>query len=112
MMLQKQNLVGFNQKKFYVALGSTINHNRWLNFSRNEAVTESLKPDGFIYFEVSSLKEASDLSLLFINEFNLGASNWTGGRVCDENMNFIARVSYNGRVWDSEDWKTSKEIYI
>jgi hypothetical protein len=98
--------------EMYLALGSSISHDRWVSFSRNEALIELFKPDGFVYYGVSNLKEASELTRLFIDEFGLRASNWTGGRVCDANMNFVARVSYNGRIWDSEDWTTSKEIQI
>jgi len=71
-----------------------------------------MKPDGLVYFEVANLKEASILSRKFIEYFDLNSSNWTGGRVCDENFNFIAQISYNGRIWDNEDWKISKEIEL
>jgi hypothetical protein len=48
----------------------------------------------------------------FITEFNLGASNWTGGNVYDGHFNFKACISYNGRVWDNEDWRIAKEIDV
>ena len=112
MKLQSQNLNIQPNTKLFVSFGSTINHERWISYSSNEALSESLKPNGYIYYEVSNLKEAINLCKSFIKQFNLGASNWTGGRVCDENMNFIAMISYNGRVWDNEDWFKSKEIEI
>jgi hypothetical protein len=112
MKLQPQNLNFQRNTKLFVSLGSSTNHERWISYSRNEALSESLKPNGFIYYEVSDLKEAINLCQSFIKKFNLGASNWTGGIVCDVHMNFIARVSYNGRVWDNEDWTIAKEIEI
>ncbi len=112
MIIQKQNAQVSSTNKMFVALGSTIDHNKWSSFSRNEAIQESLKPDGLVYYEVGSLREASELTRKFINEFRLSSSNWNGGKVCDENFNLIAHISYNGRVWDNEDWKIAKEIEI
>ena len=112
MVIQKQNAQVSSTNKMFVALGSTIDHNKWSSFSRNEAIQESLKPDGLIYYEVGSLKEASLLTRKFIETFKLSSSNWIGGKVCDENFNPIARISYNGRVWDNEDWKIAKEIEV
>jgi hypothetical protein len=112
MIIQKQNLQVALPNKMFVVLGSTIDHNKWSSFSKNEAAQESLKPEGMVYYEVSSLKEASLLTQKFIDLFKLGSSNWTGGKICDENFNFIAHISYNGRIWDNEDWKIAKEIKI
>lgn len=37
----------------------------------------------------------------YIKENNLGAGNWSGGRIYDHaGGKQIAYVSYNGRVWD------------
>lgn len=98
--------------KMYLALGATSNPDRLTDFSSSDCLVELQKDKRMIYFEVSSLKHASQLSRQFINHFGLGASNWIGGTICDENFNFIANVSYNGRIWDNEDWKISKEIQI
>lgn len=110
MIIQKQKTQVLTPNKMFVALGSTIYHNKWSSFSRNEAFQESLKPDGLVYYEVGSLKEASELTRKFIDDFNLSSSNWNGGNVCDEDFKLIAHISYNGRVWDNEDWKIAKEI--
>jgi len=48
---------------------------------------------------VSSFAEASARSRAYIAQHNLGASNWTGGQIFDENDEKIARVSFDGRVW-------------
>ena len=56
-----------------------------------------------------NLKEGSILCRQFIDFYNLGSSNWIGGRIIDNEDNFVAQVSYNGRVWES-DFFPSKEI--
>ena len=112
MIIQKKNSKVTLPNKIFVALGSTTEHGKWSSFSRNEAIQEFLEPDGLVYYEVGSLKEASLLTRKFIETFKLSSSNWTGGKVCDENFNPIARISFNGRVWDNEDWKIAKEIEI
>jgi hypothetical protein len=98
--------------KYYVGLGSTSALWKWETFSDNEKIEEMSKPNGLVYFEVKSLKEASVLVRKFITQFNLGASNWTGGIVLDSEQKIVAKVSYNGRVWDNLDWNTAKEIKI
>lgn len=97
---------------FYVGVGSTIDYSRWDSFSTNSKIEEVLKPDGLIYYEVNSLKEASELAKKFIKEYRLSSSNWLGGIVLDNSLNFIANVSYNGRVWDNKDWRIAKEIEV
>lgn len=51
---------------------------------------------------VDSLKQASEICMEYRNAHDLGASTDMSGKVT-ENGNDIARVSYNGRVWDLED---------
>lgn len=99
------------KRKLFVSLGSAIDPHRFYQYSNNQKFEELQKPKGLIYFEVSSLLEAKNLTQKFINEFNLGGSNWVGGRVIDEENKFIARISYNGRVWESENYPC-KEIEI
>lgn len=98
--------------KLYVGLGSTIDFGRWESFSSNARIDELDKPQGLVYFEVESLGEAACLTQKFIKEFKLGSSNWTGGIVLSSNMEFVAHISYNGRVWDNEDWRIAKEIEV
>jgi len=98
--------------KLYVGLGSTIDLSKWETFSGNERIDELSKPNGLIYFEVSSLKEASELTRKFISEYRLGSSNWLGGIVLDSSLTFKANISYNGRIWDNQDWRLAKEIEI
>lgn len=47
--------------------------------------------------EVSSTEEASRRVLEYIDRYNLGAGNFTGGLVCLDGKP-TARISYNGRV--------------
>jgi hypothetical protein len=98
-------------RKLFVSLGSEIDPHRFSQYSNNQKFEELHKPKGLVYFEVNSLLEAKNLTQKFIAEFNLGGSNWVGGRVIDEENNFVARISYNGRVWEGES-HPSKEIEI
>lgn len=57
--------------------------------------------------EVADYNAASKVCRRFINEHDLGAGNWTGGDVIDGGA-LVARVSYDGRVWDTKN----KEIEV
>ena len=100
-----------NQKMF-VQLATSFDVGRFNQMSKNAQFEELNKPDGNIFFEINSIKEASELCSKFIDKYNLGSSNWAGGKIVNENFDFIATVSYNGRVWDNEDWFKAKEIAI
>lgn len=51
---------------------------------------------------VRTLREASERCRAYIDANDLGAGNWSGGKVYAMNGTQVARVSYNGRVWDME----------
>ena len=106
------NNVNLIKAKFYVGLGSTIDFSKWESFSRNVRMDELKRPKGLVYFEVDSLKEASNLTQKFIKEYRLASSNWIGGIVLDSSMKFVANISDNGRVWDNENWQDAKEIEL
>lgn len=59
---------------------------------------------------VKSLREASQLMRHYIEMHGMGSSEWyghaTAGRVEDPEGKTVARVSYNGRVWDPADDKS------
>lgn len=99
-------------KSLFVSLGSEIDMFRFSQISTNAKIDEHRKPNGLIYFQIENIKAASQLCRKFINEFNLGSSNWIGGRIIDEHNNFIAQVSYNGRVWNNEESTNAQEIEI
>lgn len=49
----------------------------------------------------SSLEEAADLCLDYIEEHCLGGGNWSGGAIHDARTGkAVAEVGYNGSVWD------------
>ena len=50
----------------------------------------------------NSLKECSRHCLKYIGMFDLGGGNWNGGQVFQDGIQ-IARISYNGRIWDMDD---------
>lgn len=56
------------------------------------------------WVHVSSLKEASTTVRSYITEHAIGSSTWEGGEVKDDANSIVAKVSYNGRIWDTE-WK-------
>lgn len=104
--------MNLEKQKLWVNLGSTENPFASLQGSRNVKIEEFQKSKETVYFEVLNLKEASDVCRKYIGYFNLRSGNWLGGQVIDDNNNFIARISYNGRVWDSEIHREAKEIEI
>ncbi|MDP2453479.1 MULTISPECIES: hypothetical protein [unclassified Kaistella] len=99
-------------QNLYVSLGSETDVIRFSQLSNNAQLEELMKPAEFLYIQIKDLKEAKIICQNFIEYFNLGGSNWIGGRIIDEDNNFIASISYNGKIWDNEDWKLAKEIEI
>lgn len=66
-----------------------------------------------IRLPIRSFASASKVCRNFIEKFDLGSGNWTGGQIGDINGKIIAHVSYNGRVWQGEKWTPdAKEINI
>lgn len=105
-------ILPYNNRKIFVALGSEIDVFRYPQFSNNEKLQELKKNSGFVYYQVKDLKSASEICRKYISILNLRASNWIGGRVIDENFDFIANISFNGRVWDNEDFNKASEIEL
>ena len=61
---------------------------------------DSLSPK--VLFQIITLKGASIICQKYIATWNLGGGNWSGGQVY-KGKKQVARVSYNGRVWDMDD---------
>lgn len=59
--------------------------------------------------KVSSFKEASEETIKYIEEFDLGSGNFPHAPILDETGKQIAYVSYNGRVWEGTDWEPGKK---
>lgn len=64
------------------------------------------------YYEVNSLADASKAVRQYIDRHDLGSSTWAGGRVINDKFEFVAQISYNGRIWDNEIWEHAKEIKL
>ena len=47
-----------------------------------------------------TIKECQLAAREYIEENDLGAGNWSGGFVFDENNNQVGYVSYNGKYWE------------
>jgi hypothetical protein len=67
------------------------------NIDHKENPFEEMSPKQV--FACDSLKQASEYCLNYIDEFDLGGGNWTGGKVFHPKIGHIANVSYNGKVW-------------
>ena len=64
-------------------------------------------------YNVSSIKEAQEKWIRFRETSGAGVSEVGNGvRVTDQNGKFIARVSYNGRAWSTEDALNGKGSLI
>jgi hypothetical protein len=100
-----------NDTNFFVGLGTCCDFSSFEILSPKEQLEMELNPN-LIYVRIESLNNAKELVLNFIKTYNLGGSNFIGGEVLDRNMHFVARISYNGRIWDNTDWKKSKEIIL
>ena len=59
--------------------------------------------------DVATLGDAAVACRAYIVRNGLGGGNWTGGKVTQKGK-FVAKVSFNGRLWDSLDWQTQQEI--
>jgi hypothetical protein len=64
---------------------------------------EGVPPEGVRLIPVSSVAEASQVCREFLDQWGLGGGNWTGGDV-RENGTVVARISYNGRAWNTFPW--------
>lgn len=53
---------------------------------------------------VPDLAAASEACCDYRDKSGVGSSRWRGGLVIDSTGTPVARVSYNGRVWDTSDW--------
>ena len=51
---------------------------------------------------VNSMSEASALCMAFMEQWELGGGNWSGGQIRNADGVEIAQVSFNGRVWDRD----------
>jgi hypothetical protein len=79
-----------NNKKMTLVLSSCPNP----DFGQTEAPAPEEK------VPVKSFVEASARVREYITQHNLGSGNWSGGDIFDERGDKIARISYNGRVWN------------
>ncbi len=91
---------------FWVELSSTANADFMTDW--NGTADQHKKIKGQTYYPVESLSQARDLVQKFIVTYDLGGGNFTGGRVVDAQFNFVARVSYNGRLWSTESNATTQ----
>lgn len=89
--------------KLWVNLNSAPNPDVLMFGSLGAIEGEAFKDVENVYFAVDTLEEASKVCRRYIEYFNLGSGNWTGGNVVDETGRFVARISFNGRIWFEKD---------
>ena len=53
-----------------------------------------------VWSPVESLEDASHKVREEIERNDIGSRAWTGGDVVDDDGNYVAWVSYNGRIWN------------
>lgn len=61
---------------------------------------DSLSPK--VLFQIATFEGASLICMKYIASWNLGGGNWSGGQIY-KGKKQIARVGYNGRIWDLND---------
>lgn len=49
---------------------------------------------------VETLQQASRICRMYIDCFDLGGGNWTGGELTTDSGVVLGKVSYNGRIWN------------
>lgn len=59
--------------------------------------------------EVVDFKQASYVYSLARDKSGQGASKFPNGKLTDNKGNVIAHISYNGKVWQGEQWKSGTE---
>ena len=79
---------------YTVNLSSCGNPDHRQNPNKNMSPAESI--------QVTTLEEASEICQSYIAKWNLGGGNWSGGQVYLDKKQ-IARISFNGRIWDMND---------
>lgn len=69
------------------------------NPDRGQDTTKQIEGAWAIMRHVDSIEEASKAVRDYIEKHNLGAGNWSGGKVWTEDNEYLGYISYNGRFW-------------
>jgi hypothetical protein len=62
-------------------------------------VLSASEPKLYFQLEIDNLLQARQGVLEFITKYRIRGVSWTGGKVLDPFGNDLARISYNGRLW-------------
>jgi hypothetical protein len=73
-----------------------------LSSAPNPDLNQTEAPAPTVMYPVHNLEEASALCRQYIETYQLGGGNWTGGQVYQNDVE-THHVSYNGRVWVTEN---------
>jgi hypothetical protein len=72
-----------------------------LSSAPNPDLNQTESPAPTVMYPVHNLEEASALCRQYIETYQLGGGNWTGGQVYQAGQE-THHVSFNGKVWESE----------
>lgn len=98
------------ESKIYVQLAAAVDCVKYEQMSSNVKLQMLHNPKNTVFVEIANIKEAVSLCKQYIREFDLGSSSWDGGLIVDQDFQFIAKISYNGRIWDNQNWSIANEI--
>lgn len=60
-------------------------------------------------YHPATLAEASSIYCTLRDESGEGASTFRETEVVDQDGKFVARISYNGRVWANREWTSGEQ---
>lgn len=98
------------ESKMFVQLAASVDCIKFEQMSSNVKFQMLHTPEKTVFVEVKDIKEAVSLCSQYIKAFDLGGTSWDGGLIVNKDFEFIAMISYNGRIWDNLNWRTANEI--
>ena len=84
-------------KKYIEIMSYTVKLNTCGNIDYGQNPYEPMYGVPSYTFKCQTIEECVQEVRRYIELFNIGSGNWTGGQVYDENDNLIGRIHYNGR---------------
>lgn len=73
-----------------------------LSSAPNPDFNQTESPAPTVMYPVHNLEEATRICRQYIETYQLGSGNWTGGQVIQDGQE-THHVSFNGRIWKTEN---------
>lgn len=90
----------------FTAMNVSVRHDRlppiMPSFRQLYVRLQDSKHKGYTLYPVPDFLQARQLVLGYITSKKIPASDWKSGQVFTEKSEYIARISYNGRIWQPE----------